>query len=111
MNQPVPVRNISPKDLNQKLVSGEKISLIDVREEHERDICSIGGELIPKDTVGENLDRIPREGTVVVYCRSGGRSRAVVQALQDHFGFTNLWNLEGGILRWSDDVDTSITKY
>lgn len=111
MNSPLPVRTISPKDLNSRLAAGEKITLIDVREAHEREICHIGGELIPMNTVSENLIKIPREGTVVVYCRSGGRSGAVVQGLQGVHGYTNLLNLEGGVLRWSDDVDSTVTKY
>jgi rhodanese-related sulfurtransferase len=106
-----PVRQLSPKELKRKLENGEQLTLIDVREQDEREIASLGGDLIPMSTVLDNLGRIPREGTVVVYCRSGGRSGKVVEALQQQCGYTNLWNLDGGILRWSDDVDSSVQKY
>ncbi len=106
-----PVKQISPKELKVRLDAGEKVTLIDVRETNEREICNIGGELIPKDTVSLHLDQIPREGDVVVYCRSGGRSQFVVQELQSKFGYTNLLNLAGGMLRWSDEVDSSMKKY
>jgi rhodanese-related sulfurtransferase len=106
-----PVKQISPKELKALLDQGKEITLIDVREPMERDICNIGGTLIPKDTITEHLDRIPKTGDVVIYCRSGGRSQFVIQELQSKFGYTNLTNLAGGVLRWSDEVDSSVTKY
>ena len=105
------IKTITPKQLAAKLQSREDIQLIDVREESERAIASIGGELIPMGTVLENLSRIRRDGAVVVYCRSGGRSGRVVEALQQDYGYTNLLNLEGGVLRWSDEVDPAVKKY
>jgi rhodanese-related sulfurtransferase len=106
-----PVKQILPKELKARLDAGEQITLIDVREPHEREICHIGGTLIPKDTVAQRVDQIPKSGDVVIYCRSGGRSQFVVQELQSKFGYTNLINLAGGVLRWSDEVDSSVTKY
>ena len=79
------IKTITPKQLAAKLQSREDIQLIDVREESERAIASIGGELIPMGTVLENLSRIRRDGAVVVYCRSGGRSGRVVEALQQDY--------------------------
>lgn len=105
------VRQIAPKELKARLDTGEQITLIDVREESERQIASIGGDLIPMNTVLDNLARIPKDGVVVVYCRSGGRSGKVVSALQAQCGYSNLLNLDGGLLRWSDDVDPKVTKY
>ena len=107
----LPIKQISPKELKERLDRGDAINLIDVREAHEREICGIGGELIPKDTVTGSLEKIPKSGDVVVYCRSGGRSQFVIQELQANHGYTNLINLAGGVLRWSDDVDGSVVKY
>jgi len=107
----LPIKQISPKELKERLDRGDAVNLIDVREPHEREICSIGGELIPKDTVVACLEKIPKSGDVVVYCRSGGRSQFVIQELQANHGYTNLINLAGGVLRWSDDVDGSVVKY
>ena len=106
-----PIKQISLKDLKARLDAGEALVLIDVREPSEREICHIGGELIPKDTVAQHLDKIPKEGDVIVYCRSGGRSQFAIQELQSKFGYQNLINLAGGVLRWSDEVDSSVTKY
>lgn len=105
------VKQISPKELKARLDAGEDLQLIDVRGADERAIASIGGELIPMETVLGAVEKIRRSGTVVVYCRSGGRSARVIEALQAHHGFTNLLNLHGGLLAWSDEVDPSVQKY
>lgn len=108
---PSMIPQITPIELKQRLDRGDDIFLLDVREHAERAICNIGGELIPKDTVARHIDRLPRDKEIVVYCRSGGRSQAVAQELQAKHGFTNVSNLVGGMLRWSDDVDPAMKKY
>jgi adenylyltransferase/sulfurtransferase len=104
------MKTIEPKELKAKLDSGEKLTLIDVREENEREICHIGGTLIPLAQVVERRAEIPQDLPVVVYCRSGGRSGRAIEALEAQ-GFSNLYNLVGGVLRWSDEVDGSVVKY
>jgi len=105
------ILQITPTELKQRLDRGDDLFLLDVREYVEREICNIGGELIPKDTVSQHIDRLPRDREIVVYCRSGGRSQAVAQELKTKHGFQNVSNLAGGMLRWSDDVDPSMRKY
>lgn len=105
----VPV--ISPRELSGKMRAGDKITLIDVREPFEREICSIGGELIPQREIYQNINKIPRTGEVVLYCRSGCRSGHVVRELMRDYGYTNLINLEGGIMRWALEVDPGIAVY
>ncbi len=102
------VPQITPIELKARLDRGDNLFLLDVREPNERDICNIGGELIPKGTVSQNLDRLPRDKEIVVYCRSGGRSQAVAQELKAQHGFQNVTNLSGGMLRWCDDVDPTL---
>jgi rhodanese-related sulfurtransferase len=104
------IQQITPIELKARLDAGEDLFLLDVREQNEREICNIGGELIPKDTVVDNLERLPKDKEIVVYCRSGGRSQWVAEQLRSH-GFERLFNLAGGMLRWSDDVDPSVRKY
>lgn len=89
----------------------EDFQLIDVREEFEYDICHLNGELIPLGTVTDNLDKISRSKPVIIHCRSGNRSGNIIQYLEENFGFTNLYNLEGGILAWADEVDNDMPKY
>lgn len=90
--------------------SGTPHTLIDVREPHEYDLCNLGGILIPLGQIPTRYSEVPREGRVVVHCRSGARSGKAVEYLQS-LGYTNLENLAGGILAWSDRVDPSVPKY
>ena len=104
------MKEITVTDLKSKIDNQEDIQLIDIREEYEQDICSIGGQLIPMGEVMGSLDKISKEKPVIVHCRSGKRSAAIVMHLET-MGYENLYNLKGGILAWSDEIDSSITKY
>ena len=104
------MKEITPTELKKLLDAKSNIQLIDVREPHEVEISTIGGYLIPMGDVMSNLDKISKDKQVVVYCRSGRRSGTIVQALEQQ-GYTNLYNLQGGILQYADDVDNSLAKY
>ena len=105
------MKEVTPSELKKMMDSKEDFQLIDVREEYEAEIASIGGELIPMGDVMNNTDKISRDKKVILYCRSGNRSGAVAQALEAEFGFTNVYNLKDGIIRWSDEIDPAIPKY
>lgn len=70
--------------------------LIDVREPHEFEQKNIGGELIPMNTVKENLNRIREDIPVIVHCLMGGRSRKIVDFLYEK-GYKNVFNLKNGL--------------
>ena len=91
--------------------NGEDVQLIDVREPYEYEIAEIGGELIPLDTILDNADKISRDKKVVVHCRSGQRSADAIRKLREEYDFDNLYNLKGGILAWSEEVDDSVPQY
>jgi sulfur-carrier protein adenylyltransferase/sulfurtransferase len=106
-----PVKEITAGELYQWQVQGKKFRLIDVREPLEYKIVQIGGELIPLSTISEHADQIPRDVDVVLHCKSGARSLKAVRELEDKFGFTNLYNLKGGILEYIDQVQPGLVKY
>ena len=89
----------------------EDYQLIDVREAYEYDIANLGGQLIPLGTVLDHADDIARDKKVVVHCRSGKRSGMAIAELEEKYGFDNLYNLKGGILAYSDEIDPTLTKY
>ena len=91
--------------------SGAEFKLIDVREPHEFEVCNLNGVLIPMNEVPEHLDKIPKDVPVIVHCRSGARSGRIIQYLEQEFGYTNLFNLKGGILAWADEIDPNMPKY
>ncbi len=108
---PLPVKSVTVEELRRMMDEKKEMQLIDVREKSEKDFADIGGELIPMGTALANSGKISKDKMVVVYCRSGRRSAHVISELQEKFGFTNLYNLSGGILAWADKIDSSIRKY
>ncbi len=105
------MKEITVKELHAMREGGEVFQLIDVREPEEIEIADMGGERIPMGEIVEQADRIRRDVKVVVHCRSGKRSASVVNQLEHAHGFNNLYNLKGGILAYSDEIDPSIPKY
>jgi adenylyltransferase/sulfurtransferase len=105
------MKSITPQELLAWRNAAEPFQLIDVREPFEAQIATLGGELIPLSTIMDNVGKIRRDQKVVVHCRSGKRSGDAISQLETMAGFTNLYNLTGGILAYSDTVDASIPKY
>ncbi len=102
---------ISAAEVKQKMDRGDNFILIDVREPHEWDICSIpGARLIPKGTVPARVHELNSADEFVIHCKSGKRSAEIVDFLRKA-GFRKVKNLRGGITAWSDQVDPSVPKY
>ena len=104
------MNEISVQELKEKLDKGEDFQLIDVREDFEYETSNLGGELIPLGGILIETDRIAKDKDVVIMCRSGKRSAMAIQQLEQQ-GFTNLYNLYGGILAWAEDIDPSLDVY
>jgi adenylyltransferase/sulfurtransferase len=109
--RPPSLRALSVNELQAWRSQGTAFQLIDVREPHEAEIVSIGGELIPQGQIESQLERIHRDQPVVIHCRSGKRSAEVIDRLEKTYGLTNLYNLTGGILGWIDQIDQSLPRY
>lgn len=105
------MKEISVKELKELRDSGADFQLIDVREQNEFDFANLGGELIPLGSVPQQVEKFDKEKQVVVHCRSGKRSGDAIHYLEQNHGFENLYNLKGGILAWSDEIDPSVPKY
>ena len=89
----------------------EGAQLIDVREPYEWDIARIeGARLVPLSTVAGATSTLDPAREYVVYCHHGGRSAAAVDFLRGR-GFAHARNLDGGIARWSAEVDPSVPQY
>ena len=98
------MKEVTAIELKQLLDGKKDFQLIDVREEYEFDEVNINGQLIPMGEVMENIEKISKDKQVVVHCRSGKRSATVINALGAQHGFTNLYNLKGGILAYIEEV-------
>jgi len=95
------IGSMTVQELKEKLDAGEKITLIDVREQEEWDEAHIQqAQFLPLSNFEEEMKKLTdREAIVVCQCRSGKRSLTAASHLQGE-GFENLFNLEGGILAW-----------
>src|SRR5438128_5627723 len=105
------IPTMSAHELKQKMDTREPFELIDVRETFEYEIARIdGARLIPLGEIAERADELPRNRPIVIHCHSGRRSAEAVRLLQQR-GFGNIYNLEGGIDAWSDQIDPGVPKY
>jgi len=105
------VPGIAPRELAARLDRGDDLDLIDVREPYEHRIASIpGARLIPLRGVEEALPTLDPRRELVLLCHHGVRSLAAAELLRAR-GFDRVWNLTGGIDRWSDEVDPGVPRY
>lgn len=105
------MKEVTVQQLKQMMDAGEAVQLIDVREPYEVEICSIGAEHIPMGEILARTSELKTDVPVIVHCRSGARSANVIHALEMQKGLSNLYNLQGGILAWADEIDDSLEKY
>jgi sulfur-carrier protein adenylyltransferase/sulfurtransferase len=102
--------NVLPSEVHEMRKKNEKLFLLDCREPWEHQAARIeGATLIPMQQIPANLDAIPREGKIVVYCHAGMRSHSVASWLQDQ-GYDAV-SMSGGIDRWSAEIDPQVPRY
>jgi adenylyltransferase/sulfurtransferase len=102
---------ITVKELKEMMDRGEKVRLVDVREEWEYSLARIeGATLIPLGTLPQSLDKLKKDETIVAYCHHGMRSADATGFLLQQ-GFTDVKNLAGGIDAWSLQIDSSVPRY
>jgi rhodanese-related sulfurtransferase len=104
------VLGITVAQLKKKLVNKEDFILLDVREAHEVDLCSIQGSIhVPISEIQEFVKNVDKKKEIVVYCHTGGRSAFVTHFLKED-GF-NAKNLLGGIDDWAIKIDKKMKRY
>ena len=95
---------IKTNEIKARIDAGEKLHLVDVREPDERAEFNIGGIFLPLGNIQmmqiDDIDELKNE-EVICYCRSGKRSMQACMMLET-FGFTNVKNLDGGMLDWRE---------
>ncbi len=105
------IDEISVKELKRMQDEKEDFQLLDVREPDEYAFANLNGELMPMNTVPDRVDEISKDKKVVVMCRSGKRSAHIVAYLKKMHNYEDVYNLKGGILAYSDEIDPGIPKY
>jgi len=105
------MKEVTVQELKQKIDNKEDFQLIDVRETFEYETSNLDGENIPLGGLLIESDKISRDKPVIVQCRSGKRSAAAIMQLEQMHGFTNLFNLKGGIIAWQEAFDPNMPVY
>ena len=104
------IQNLTPKEFRDCLVNDE-VTLVDVREQWEFDICQIKGAiLIPMGEIARSYVNLKKDNKIALYCHSGIRSMHVADFLFSK-GFQSLANLQGGIDAWAQEIDTTVERY
>lgn len=109
-NEPPRVKSLSAVELKGWMDQGKTFELVDVRGDDERRLAKID-RARALDADGEkHLAGLPKDTPIVFQCHHGMRSRAAAERFLGQ-GYTNVYNLEGGIEAWSTKVDTKVPRY
>lgn len=95
------INTVSVNEFKLMLENNADIQIIDVREPYEYpQIDDFSCTQIPLAELTEKAHLISKDKKVVVFCKSGARSKRAIELLERDFGFTNLYNLKGGVMEW-----------
>jgi rhodanese-related sulfurtransferase len=107
------MKTVAARELAEWLADEQRAKplLLDVREPWEHQICRIqGAELVPMRTVPARIGELDPERPIVCFCHHGGRSMQVAMFLERQ-GFSDVYNLTGGVDAWARQVDPAMPTY
>jgi len=104
------MKEISVQELKERLEKGEKLNVIDVREEWEYEEFNIGARNIPLSIFMSKMEELQnlKDEELIMHCKSGVRSANATHFLQQR-GFTNVKNLSGGMEAWKKNFGHGYT--
>ena len=109
-NEPARVKSLTVAEMKKWMDEGKKLAFFDVRTEEEHKTASVKGATLLDEAGEKALAALDKATPIVLMCHHGMRSRtAAERVLRD--GFTQVYNLEGGIDAWSQQVDTTVPRY
>ncbi|MBN8235570.1 rhodanese-like domain-containing protein [Halobacillus kuroshimensis] len=98
------IKEITPQEVENKLDNNEDIKVIDVREDDEVAQGMIpGARHIKLSDIPQSVDQLPKDESYVMVCRSGRRSMNASEFMKEK-GFSNVSNMEGGMLKWDGEL-------
>ncbi|MBS1782914.1 MAG: rhodanese-like domain-containing protein [Bacteroidetes bacterium] len=97
------MHTLTPSELIQWQKSNKSYLLVDVRTSIERTNFHIGGIHIPFDEILNRLTELNTDQPIIFYCEKGIRSALVIQRLEIR-GWTNLYNLSGGVCEMQSEI-------
>jgi monothiol glutaredoxin len=107
---PPPVKPLTVTELKAALASATPPHLYDVRGDDERAVAAIAAAAPWNDAALAAIEALPKDAPLAFLCHGGGRSRNVAERYRRR-GYTNVFNVEGGIDAWSREVDPAVPRY
>lgn len=105
------IRDLTPRELAERLADNPPPLVLDVREDWERRVALIEGSVhVALGELPGRVEELPDDRDIVVYCHHGNRSRAAASWLQAS-GRPHVYNLAGGIDSWSQQIDPNVPRY
>lgn len=105
------VKQVSVRELQQQLSGANPPCVLDVREDWERAIAALPGDVhIPLNQIPLRLKELDASKAIIVMCKAGGRSQMAAEYLLEH-GFERVANLAGGIDAWAREIDPGMNTY
>lgn len=102
---------ITVQEVQSQLNEPQKLTVVDIRETYERDICVIESMHIPMAEIGERVTELPKSDKIAIMCKSGKRAAATVNFLEKDYNVQNLYILDGGIMSWIENIDQTLEAY
>ena len=107
-----PVDAIEAKELKRRLDAGERITIVDVREPHERAIAKFpDAKIIPIGQLDRRQDELDPGADTVFICKEGKRSILAVKTLREAGYSGKMFNLKNGTNAWAREVDPEFPIY
>jgi monothiol glutaredoxin len=109
-NEPPRVKSVSVKELQAKLQAEPGLKLFDVRAQKEREQAAIQGSRLLDREAQQDIMKLDKATPLYFHCHHGGRSQQAAAFFLSH-GFSNVYNVTGGIDAWSLEVDPKVPRY
>lgn len=109
-NAPPAVQSLAVTDLKARMDGGPELTVVDVRPAPERtNVPFTGATELDADSL-KTLEALPKDTPLAFICHHGNASQGVAEHFRKK-GFTDLYNVAGGIDAWAQEVDTSVARY
>lgn len=101
------MRYISPLECESRRKNNE-LTIIDIREKYEYEICDTGFKNIPMAEITNNVSILSKDTIHAILCRSGKRAEALVNFLETEYQYKNLLIIEGGVIAWANEINSTL---
>jgi monothiol glutaredoxin len=104
------IQSMSVRELDTALKANDVLELLDVRTPEERAMAAIPGAVLLNEQEAARIESMPRDTQLVLYCHHGGRSQQAAEQFIS-LGFSQVFNVIGGIDAWSQEIDPDVPRY